>query len=668
MTAEGRFADRRVSSLKGVGPSIEGHLERLDILTLADLLHHLPHRYEDRTQIVPLNRLQPGEACLFAGQITGQRVAFGRRRSLLVTIEDDTGALQLRFFHFSRRQQAGFEEGRYLRGYGEPRFAGRQVEVAHPEYQIFAAEPPAAPGELTPVYPTTKGIGQNLWRKLMDQVCALPWGEQYASLRFLHQPPADTTMEAIEAAREEIAFDELTAYYLVMKHRARERLSQQAPPLSRGPQLGRQLLSNLGFELTGAQRRVVTEVLQDLEKPVPMLRLVQGDVGSGKTVVAAFAAIRAAEHSKQTAIMAPTEILAEQHYINFSNWLEPLGIGCVLLTGGLKAAERRKRLAAIEDGSALVAIGTHALFQNQVDFNDLGLAIVDEQHRFGVYQRMALRGKGLEPHQLIMTATPIPRTLTMALYADMDLSLIDELPAGRQPIETRVVGAAQRDQVIDWVEHQLAGGEQAYWVCTLIDASDEIEAASAVDVAEELGQRFGKHRVALLHGRMTTQEKGEIMARFKAGRVGLLVSTTVIEVGVDVPNATAMIIENPERLGLAQLHQLRGRVGRGQLASHCVLLHGGRLSENAKARLKVMRDSTDGFYIAEQDLALRGPGEILGSRQTGDQDFRIADLSRHQSLVPKAVERGNRLMAEDPAAVATLLRTWTPGDSETLAV
>ena len=661
-------AHRSVETLKGVGPSIRAQLERLDIHTLEDLLLHLPMRYEDRTQLVPLASVRPGEAALFAGRIASTGIQYGRRRSLTVTIEDATGFLVLRFYHFSNHQQAAFREGRYLQGYGEARFIGNRVEVAHPDYQLNDNAPPQVEGELTPVYPTARGLSQKLWRRLIGQVLALDWADTYAPLCFLHAPPPHTTAEQIAEARESVALDELTAYYIVMKHRARDRLNHRATPLPRGPQWGRTLLANLGFGLTGAQRRVVKDILTDLEKDVPMLRLVQGDVGSGKTVVAAFAAIRAAELGCQTAIMAPTEILAEQHYLNFSSWLEPLGIGTVLLTGGLPAAERRERLAAIEQGHALVAIGTHALFQNQVQFANLALAIIDEQHRFGVYQRMALRDKGVEPHQLIMTATPIPRTLTMALYADMDLSVIDELPRGRQPIETRVMAPSQRRQLIGWLEHLLSTGRQGYWVCTLIEPSDDIDAASATEVAAELTAHLGKARVGLLHGRMSTAEKANVMGRFKAHELDLLVATTVIEVGVDVPNATAMIIENPERLGLAQLHQLRGRVGRGSHASHCVLLHGGKPGSNARARLKVMRDSSDGFFIAEQDLKLRGPGEILGARQTGEQDFRVADLSAHQHLVAQAIARGDELMAGDARKVADLLRAWTPGSSETLAV
>jgi len=420
----------------------------------------------------------------------------------------------------------------------------------------------------------------------------------------------------------------------------------------------------------------VSEVLTDLEKPVPMLRLVQGDVGSGKTVVAAFAAIRAAEQGCQTALMAPTELLAEQHYHNFSAWLDPLGIGVTLLTGTLSAAEQRSRLAAIEAGEASVVIGTHALFQARVTFKHLALSIIDEQHRFGVHQRMALQHKSADetqPHQLVMTATPIPRTLTMALYADMDVSVIDELPKGRQPITTHTAEESNRDQVVAQVERALGSGQQAYWVCTLIDDSDEIDAVSATSALEDLQQALPHRRIALLHGRMSGDEKIRTMRGFKDHQIDLLVATTVVEVGVDVPNATHMVIESAQRLGLAQLHQLRGRVGRGHVASHCYLLFAQGLSAAAKTRLNAMRDSQDGFYLAEQDLKLRGPGDILGTRQAGEQSFRIADLALHAHLMPRVIERGEVLMraapgSADHALLKTLLDTWAPADSGALSV
>ena len=471
--------------------------------------------------------------------------------------------------------------------------------------------------------------------------------------------------------QSEIALDELTAYYRVMKGRALQRQSTAAIGLPRQQGLGRDLLTNLGFKLTRAQARVVSEVLNELEATVPMLRLVQGDVGSGKTIVAAFAAIRASENGHQTALMAPTELLAEQHYLNFKTWLQPLGLNVTLLTGQLTAAEQRRRYEEIQTGQAHIAIGTHALFQDKVSFSSLALVIVDEQHRFGVHQRMSLqnKGDGGHPHQLVMTATPIPRTLTMTLYADMAVSVIDELPAGRQPITTYTVDEVRRSEVVAQVHKLLQAGQQAYWVCTLIDDSDEIDAVSATFMHGELTEALADQRIALLHGRMKSDEKVRVMNAFKNGEIDLLVATTVVEVGVDVPNATQMVIENAERLGLAQLHQLRGRVGRGKLPSACFLIFSQGLSAAAKTRLTAMRDSQDGFYLAEEDLKLRGPGDILGTRQSGEQSFRIADLSLHAHLIPEATRRGDALISDSQnGALANLLETWAPADSGNLTV
>ena len=481
------IAEQRVESLKGVGPSLKAKLERLGIFRVGDLLLHLPIRYQDRSRVVPLRDVHPQQECLVQGQVVDSSLGYGRRRSWLVTIEDGTGYLGLRFFHFSKRQQSGLQPGTYVRCFGEirfgPRGGGPGLEMAHPEYRAFTSEPSDPDPELTPVYPTTKGLGQNRLRGLIDQALSLEWpsdsGAPYQTLAYLHRPPADAPAADIERAQERVALDELTAYYLVMKQRQRDRAKSRALPLPQSQQLGRELLRRLGFRLTHAQRRVITEVLEDLSSETPMLRLLQGDVGSGKTVVAAFAAIRAAEHGRQTALMAPTEILAEQHYVNFSAWLEPLGIPVVLLTGSQSAKERAARQQALEEGEALVAVGTHALFQDKVNFNALALTIVDEQHRFGVHQRMALRSKGAAPHQLVMTATPIPRTLTMALYADMDVSVLDELPPGRTPIDTRVISDARKEEVIRSAADAMARGEQVYWVCPLIEDSEQLDAAAA---------------------------------------------------------------------------------------------------------------------------------------------------------------------------------------------
>ena len=493
-------------------------------------------------------------------------------------------------------------------------------------------------------------------------------GTPYADLKFLHRPPADATPVEIAEAQARVARDELTAYYLVMRHRQVDRQGLATIPLPQAEHLGRELLKQLGFKLTAAQRRVTTEVLEDLTLTQPMLRLLQGDVGSGKTVIAAFAAIRAAEHGGQTALMAPTEILAEQHYLNFVDWLQPLGIGVVLITGSQSAAQRKLSTAAIESGAALVAIGTHALFQSQVTFSRLALTIVDEQHRFGVHQRMALKDKGVLPHQLVMTATPIPRTLTMALYADMEVSTLDELPAGRQPITTRAVAEERRDEVVARVAVELQAGRQAYWVCPLIEDSEQLNTASVERTLPILETALPHTRVGVLHGRMKSDVKARTMAQFKSGAIQLLLATTVIEVGVDVPNATIMVVESPERLGLAQLHQLRGRVGRGRHLSHCILLYQAPLSEAGRRRLQVIRDSQDGFYIAEEDLKIRGPGDLMGTRQTGDQQFRIADLREHAALIPEVVVRGDALLKDDPVTAKRILDVWAPADSGHIGV
>ncbi len=673
-----------ITQLKGVGPSLQQTLAKLGVFRLIDLMLHLPFRYQDRSRVTPLAEVRAGGEYLVQGRVTSSQVLYGKRRSLKVCVEDHSGRVYLRFFHYSRFQQNKLQEQTHIRAFGEFRFFGRELTAAHPEYETFTdtPEPPAA--TLTPIYPTTQNLGQARMRKLTAQLCGLDWadssGTPYGTLKFLHQPPAGTGMTEVEEAQQAIALDELTAFYLVMKGRALQRQQDLARALPRSTGQGRALLKHLGFRLTKAQARVVSEVLTDLENPVPMLRLVQGDVGSGKTVIAAFAAIRAAEQGCQTALMAPTELLAEQHFINFSNWLTPLGMRVTLLTGQLPAAEQRQRLAQVLSGEAQVVIGTHALFQEKVSFHQLALSIIDEQHRFGVHQRMALKDKGqhsngrpLHPHQLVMTATPIPRTLTMALYADMDVSVIDELPKGRQPITTHTLAEEKRPKLVETINKVLRAGHQAYWVCTLIDESDELEATAATTLAGQLTQALPDYRVALLHGRMKSDEKLTIMHQFKNADIDLLVATTVIEVGVDVANATHMVVENSERLGLAQLHQLRGRVGRGAHASHCYLLYSPRVSEAGKTRIEAMRHSQDGFYLAEQDLKLRGPGDILGTRQAGEQSFRIADLGQHAHLMPQVIKRGDSLLqaasgSTDAQTLSNLLHTWAPADSGHLTV
>ena len=661
-----------VAALKGVGPSLAEKLARLGIERLLDLLLHLPLRYQDRTRIVPLRELRAEQEALVGGQILAARTTFGRRRSLLVTFEDGSGFANLRLFHFSRAQQAALQPGVYLQCYGRARFGHEGLELVHPEYRTFGQAPGVPEGTLTPVYPVTQGLGQIRMRNLINQLLERNWPEgeglPFTALTFLHRPPPSASAEEIASTQASVARDELTAYYLVMRRRQALRALQPAVALPQSRHLGRELLAHLGFTLTGAQKRVVREVLEDLAQPKPMWRLLQGDVGAGKTVIAAFAAIRACEHGYQTALMAPTEILAEQHYLTFSEWLRPLGIQVVLITGSQTTKTRNAALASVRSGQARVAVGTHALFQDQVVFDRLVLTIVDEQHRFGVHQRMALRAKGEVPHQLVMTATPIPRTLTMALYADMDVSVLDELPSGRLPIETRVLPDTRREEIVERLSRALAGGEQAYWICPLIEESDELPAAAVETTAAFLKESLPGLRIGVMHGRMKGEEKAAVMASFKSGELQLLVATTVVEVGVDVPNASLMVIENPERLGLAQLHQLRGRVGRGQRRSHCILLYHGPLSEVSRARLEVIRNSQDGFFIAEQDLVLRGPGDLMGVRQTGEQQFRIADLREHAHLIPDAVARGDRLLAEDPDSAAQLLRIWAPSDTGPIGV
>ena len=679
-TANALVPNASIETLRGVGPALKDKLTKLRIHTVLDLLLNLPHRYQDRTRITPLNALQNGVEAMVVGQVLDSRIAYGRRRGWLVTIGDDRGFINLRFFHFNERQRSAVTNGMYVRCFGEVRAGANGFEMVHPEYKVFPSEPDPPEPRLTPVYPTTEGLTQTRLAALVRHALAAldrwtppdvsEWlpaersTDLRSALRILHEPPIGIDATALDAARARIAIDELISNLIVLKRHKRERESERTMALPRSQQLGRTLLKRLGFELTGAQRRVLRDVLLDLERDVPTLRLIQGDVGSGKTVVAAFAAIRAAEQGCQAAIMAPTEILAEQHYLNFSGWLEPLGISVRLLTGQMSAAERTRTRATIANGDALVVVGTHALFQSDVEFSKLALIIIDEQHRFGVHQRMALRSKGVLPHQLVMTATPIPRTLSMTLYADMDVSVIDELPPGRQPIDTLVVGDTRRDEIVARIADACAHGRQAYWVCTLIEESDALDCRAAETTANELARALPKLSVGLLHGRLSSRDKAAVMDRFKSGEIDLLVATTVVEVGVDVPNATLMVIENPERLGLAQLHQLRGRVGRGHERSHCVLLYKAPLSAQGRARLTVMRETNDGFRIAEEDLKLRGPGDVLGTRQTGEQQFRAVDLLTDAHWVPIAADIATRIVATRPELANELVATWSPKQAD----
>ncbi|RMG30614.1 MAG: ATP-dependent DNA helicase RecG [Gammaproteobacteria bacterium] len=676
--------DQPLESLRGVGPALAGRLARLGLQRVADLLFHLPLRYEDRTRVVPIAALRVGATALVEGEVIRAEVRVTRRRMLLVCVADRSGALWLRFFHFNARQQAGFRAGVRLWCFGEVRRGPTGLEMVHPEYRLLP-EGAAAPREarLRAIYPTTEGVSQRVLQGLVHQALdrldrqpealrdwlagRLPgWPGLREALEQLHRPPPGRRWAAPAAAdspaRRRLAFEELLAHHLSLRQLRVHVHRQEALPLAGTGRLRARLLAALPFSPTPAQQRVMDEIAADLARPRPMLRLVQGDVGSGKTLVAAMAALQAAECEVQTAVMAPTELLAEQHFRSFQRWCAPLGVPVVWLSGRQRAAERRAALEALACGTARIAVGTHALFQEDVRYARLGLVIVDEQHRFGVHQRLALRDKGARgahrPHQLTLTATPIPRTLAMALYADLDTSIIDALPPGRRPVKTAVIDDRRREEVIERVRAACRAGAQAYWVCTLIEESEALQCQAAEDTARALAERLPELRVGLVHGRMKPREKEAVMQAFEAGAVQLLVATTVIEVGVDVPNASLMIIENAERLGLAQLHQLRGRVGRGTRQSHCVLLYRAPLSAAARARLQVMRETHDGFEIARRDLELRGPGEVLGTRQTGMLQFRVADLMRDQGLLPRIQREADRLLAEAPEAARALVRRW----------
>ncbi|WP_439869761.1 ATP-dependent DNA helicase RecG [Pseudomonas syringae] len=673
-----------VTALKGVGEAMAEKLAKVGLETLQDVLFHLPLRYQDRTRIVPIGALRPGQDAVIEGVVSGADVVMGKRRSLLVRLGDGTGVVSLRFYHFSNAQKESMKRGTHLRCFGEARPGASGLEIYHPEYRAITGDEPAPVEQtLTPIYPTTEGLTQQRLRQLCQQSLAMlgprslpDWlPEELArdyqlaplddAIRYLHHPPADADGEELALghhwAQHRLAFEELLTHQL-SQQRLRESLrSQRAPALPVAKKLPKQFLANLGFAPTGAQQRVGKEVAYDLSQPEPMLRLIQGDVGSGKTVVAALAALQALEAGYQVALMAPTEILAEQHYINFQRWLEPLGVGVAWLAGKLKGKARVASLEQIAGGTPMV-VGTHALFQDEVQFKNLALVIIDEQHRFGVQQRLALRKKGVGglmcPHQLIMTATPIPRTLAMSAYADLDTSILDELPPGRTPVNTVLVADSRRLEVVERVRAACAEGRQAYWVCTLIEESEELTCKAAETTYEELSSALGDVRVGLIHGRMKPAEKAAIMAEFKQGALQLLVATTVIEVGVDVPNSSLMIIENPERLGLAQLHQLRGRVGRGSAVSHCVLLYHPPLSQIGRQRLGIMRETNDGFVIAEKDLELRGPGEMLGTRQTGLLQFKVADLMRDADLLPAVRDAAQALLERWPQHVSPLLDRW----------
>ncbi len=687
-----------VTQLKGIGPKSSEKLHALGLYTLHDLLFHLPLRYEDRTAIIPLNRVESGSRCLISGVIEQAAVAGGPRRFLRCQMRDETGVITLRFFHFNASQLRTLKQpGVRVCCFGEVRATRYGLEMVHPEYRLIdSADELMTDSAMTAVYPTTQGLKQSLLRRLVGQALAylkktegqLLEGLPDSVMAHYHLPPLIEALEylhlptlpystkegqvALSKMRKRLIIEELLAHQLSLL-RLRSSVRSNSACSATGMELQQQLIKALPFDLTQAQQRVVVEINQDLSQGHPMLRLVQGDVGCGKTVVAALCALPIIESGCQVALMAPTELLAEQHYQQFKRWLEPMGVRVGWLPGKLPTKIKAETLADIASGQLSLVIGTHALIQNTVEFNRLACVIVDEQHRFGVYQRLSLKSKGevnhTFPHQLIMTATPIPRSLAMSAYGDLDCSVIDELPPGRKPIETVMIAQDKRDHVIERVRKNCQAGCQAYWVCTLVEESEVLQCQAAESTAELLQTAMPDLTVGLVHGRLSSAEKESIMHAFVSGDIDILVATTVIEVGVDVPNASLMIIENPERLGLAQLHQLRGRVGRGSIESFCVLLYQSPLSKNASSRLQVIRESTDGFYIAQQDLLQRGPGELLGVRQSGIARYRIADMVRDQALLAEMQSLAKQLyvtLSKD--CISVLIERWLGVTEETLQV
>ncbi|MGG6100839.1 ATP-dependent DNA helicase RecG [Pantoea allii] len=683
---KGRLLDAiPLSTLTGVGASQAAKLAKIGLHTIQDLLLHLPLRYEDRTQLYAINDLLPGIWATVEGDVLHTDITFGRRRMMVCQIGDGSGVLTMRFFNFNAGMKNSLAPGRRVTAWGEIKRGQRGAEIIHPEYRVQGEHSHVTLEEtLTPVYPTTEGIRQATLRNLTDQALTLlencPITELLPqalsgglislpdALRTLHRPPPDVKLSELESgqhpAQRRLILEELLAHNLSMLAVRAGAQRHYALPMPARHTLSDRLLAALPFSPTAAQKRVVAEIEKDLAHDYPMLRLVQGDVGSGKTLVAALAALNVIAHGKQVALMAPTELLAEQHANNFRQWLAPLGLEVGWLAGKQKGKARQAQQDAIASGNVAMVVGTHALFQEQVKFNGLALVIIDEQHRFGVHQRLALWEKGEEqgfhPHQLIMTATPIPRTLAMTAYADLDTSTIDELPPGRTPVTTVAIPDSRRSEIIARVHSACHEGRQAYWVCTLIEESDLLEAQAAEATWEELKIALPDLQVGLVHGRMKPAEKLAVMQAFKANEIQLLIATTVIEVGVDVPNASLMIIENPERLGLAQLHQLRGRVGRGAVASHCVLLYKAPLSKTAQKRLQVLRDSNDGFVIAQHDLEIRGPGELLGTRQTGKAEFKVADLLRDQAMIPEVQRVARHIHQHYPEQAQALIERWLP--------
>ena len=670
-----------IHQLQGAGNAAAALLEKLNIFTTDDLLFHLPRDYEDRSTIIAMNQLTAGRSYLLEGTVKSVDFPPGKRKSMAALLEDDFGKVTLRFYHVYKGITDRAKMGSRLRAFGEVRVGARGLEMYHPELQLITEHTPLPQTQLTAIYPATDGLTQPKLREYVRQALEKHAGElpellprQFSNgyalrdaLDYIHHPPVNANMlqlaQGAHPAQQRLIFEELVAHQVSLLTRRAYMQQIEAPSFSPSKTFAKQLLSHLPFAMTGAQKRVSKEIAADLKQNKPMLRLVQGDVGAGKTLVAGVAACHALEEGWQVALMAPTEILAEQHYLNFKKWFEPLGLTVSWLSGKQKGKARESAEQLIKGGAAHLVVGTHALFQDNVAFAKLGLVIIDEQHRFGVDQRLALRNKGLNgmsPHQLVMTATPIPRTLAMSAYGDLDTSVIDELPPGRTPVQTVTIPLDRREQVLQRIAANCSEGKQAYWVCTLVEQSETLDAQAAEAAFQEIRQRFPELNAGLVHGKMKADEKQAVMLQFKNNELQLLIATTVIEVGVDVPNASIMVIENAERLGLSQLHQLRGRVGRGAAASFCALLYKSSLSQNGQERLRIMRETSDGFIIAEKDLELRGPGELLGTKQTGDIGFRVAKLERDDHLLNQAHYAAQQILKDYPQNAEALLKRWLP--------
>lgn len=670
-----------VHQLQGVGNASAALLEKLNIFTTDDLLFHLPRDYEDRSTIIPMNQLTVGRSYLLEGIVKGVDFPSGKRKSMAVLLQDDFGKVTLRFYHVYKALTDRAQVGNRLRIFGEVRVGARGLELYHPEIQLITEHTPLPKTELTAIYPTTEGLTQSKLREYVKQALQLHSNDLpellpqkltngYAlkqALEYIHEPPINANMQQLaqgsHPAQQRLIFEELVAHQISLLSRRAYIQQIAAPSFMPSKKFAPQLLASLPFTLTHAQKRVSKDIIQDLKQNKPMLRLVQGDVGAGKTLVAAIAACHALEEGWQVALMAPTEILAEQHYLNFKKWFEPLGLNISWLSGKQKGKARTAAEQSIQQGEAQLVVGTHALFQENIVFAKLGLVIIDEQHRFGVDQRLALRNKGVNnmtPHQLVMTATPIPRTLAMSAYGDLDTSVIDELPPGRTAIQTVTIPLDRREEVLQRIAKNCAEGKQAYWVCTLVEQSETLDAQAAEATFQDIKQRFPHLNIGLVHGKMKANDKQFVMQQFKDNELQLLIATTVIEVGVDVPNASIMVIENAERLGLSQLHQLRGRVGRGATASFCALLYKTPLTQNGQERLRILRDSNDGFVIAEKDLEIRGAGELLGTKQTGDMGFRVAKLERDAHLLDQAHNVAQQIVKDHPTNATALLKRWLP--------